>query len=86
MDDADKHSITAASAKKSLPQYNLEGIWGGRYQDEYKLVNITYVGEGTLVATKITGDRIDLLGEVSFYADVSASSVKGSSTSIKPIK
>ncbi|KAL7566674.1 hypothetical protein ACA910_017739 [Epithemia clementina (nom. ined.)] len=61
----------AEHARAALPQFNLEGLWVGKYGDHgFELVNCTYRGD-TLVATKVTGDHNVPKGEVSFQVDLS---------------
>jgi len=58
------------AARRSMPQFNLHGLWVGMYgASGYEIVNITYAGD-TLVATKVTGDVHVPRGEVSFTADL----------------
>jgi len=57
-------------AKKSMPQFNLHGLWVGKYGNNgYEMVNVTYSGD-TLTATKVTGDRHVPRGEISFTANL----------------
>jgi len=58
------------AARKSMPQFNLHGLWVGKYgSNGYEMVNVTYAGD-TLVATKVTGDRYVPRGELSFTVDL----------------
>lgn len=58
------------SARACLPQFNLEGLWVGRYGSTYDLINITYVGD-TLIAEKVTGAYGNVpKGAISFQADL----------------
>jgi hypothetical protein len=60
----------AADAKECLPQFNLQGLWVGKYGDHgYEMINVTYAGD-TLVATKVTGDKNVPKGEATFTADL----------------
>jgi len=69
--DANKYLKEAINARNSLPQFNLHGLWVGKYGDHgYEMVNVTYVGD-TLFAHKVTGDRNVPKGELSFTADLS---------------
>lgn len=67
--DAQEHKVRAAAARSCLPQYNLDGLWVGKYGNEYDLINITYVGD-TLIAEKITGDNNVPRGAISFQVDL----------------
>mmetsp|Transcript_15143 Transcript_15143/g.31303 ORF Transcript_15143/g.31303 Transcript_15143/m.31303 type:complete len:409 (-) Transcript_15143:139-1365(-) len=69
-DDAMRHSIIASAARSTLPQYNLEGLWIGKYgQHGYEMINVTYQGD-LLVAYKVTGDKNVPRGEITFQADL----------------
>jgi len=60
----------AQEARECLPQYNLQGLWVGKYGDHgYEMVNVTYVGD-TLIATKVTGDKNVPKGEITFTANL----------------
>ena len=63
----------AKRARSALPQYNLEGLWVGKFGQGFEMINVTYVGD-TLIAYKVTGDRNVPKGEVSFSVDLSARS------------
>lgn len=67
--DASEHEATAAAARSCLPQFNLEGLWVGKYGRSYDLINITYVGD-TLIAEKVTGENNVPRGALSFQADL----------------
>jgi hypothetical protein len=76
-DDAKKHSERALFARDYLPQYNLDGLWIGKYGDGYQLINITYADE-ILIARKVTGDKNVPVDEISFQVDLSPRPKKGS--------
>lgn len=61
------------AARRSMPQFNLHGLWVGRYggngRENHEMINITYAGD-TLIATKVTGDCFVPRGEVSFTVDL----------------
>mmetsp|Transcript_39747 Transcript_39747/g.82637 ORF Transcript_39747/g.82637 Transcript_39747/m.82637 type:complete len:398 (-) Transcript_39747:489-1682(-) len=68
--DAQMHYDKAIEARSCLPQFNLEGLWVGKYGSHgYELINVTYVGD-TLIATKVTGDKNVPRGEITFQADL----------------
>jgi Cyclin D1 binding domain len=69
--EAAHYAQEAWNARSALPQYQLEGLWVGKYgRHGFELVNVTYVGD-TLIATKVTGDENVEQGEVSFEVDLS---------------
>jgi len=68
--EAEKLLKEAMEAKSVLPQFNLEGLWVGKYGDHgYEMINVTYVDD-MLIATKVTGDKNVPKGEVTFKCDV----------------
>lgn len=69
-EDAREHTKKAMAARSCLPQYNLDGLWVGKYgKHGYEMINVTYFGD-TLIATKVTGDKNVPMGEISFQADL----------------
>mmetsp|Transcript_15521 Transcript_15521/g.21916 ORF Transcript_15521/g.21916 Transcript_15521/m.21916 type:complete len:466 (+) Transcript_15521:178-1575(+) len=71
LEDAQDHSELAKAARSCLPQFNLEGLWVGKYGIHgYEMINVTYVGD-TLIAFKVTGDKNVPMGEITFQADLS---------------
>ncbi|KAL3810824.1 hypothetical protein ACHAXA_007514 [Cyclostephanos tholiformis] len=57
--------------RRVLPQFNLEGLWVGKYGSHgFEMINVTYTGD-RLVAYKVTGDRNIPRGEITFTADLS---------------
>lgn len=72
-EDAEKYRQESTIARECLPQFQLDGLWVGKYGEHgYEMLNVTYVGEHrtTLVATKVTGDKNVPKGEISFTADL----------------
>jgi Cyclin D1 binding domain len=69
MQDYENRKIKAAAARSCLPQFNLDGLWVGKYGSSYDLINITYVGD-TLIAEKVTGDNNVPKGAITFQADL----------------
>lgn len=73
-DEARVHCKQAMDARLALPQFNLQGLWVGKYGEHgFEMINVTYVGD-TLVARKVTGDRTVPKGEMSFSVNLSPSS------------
>jgi hypothetical protein len=69
-EDAARHRAKALAARSCLPQFNLDGLWIGKYGTHgYEMVNVTYVGD-TLIARKVTGDKNVPRGEITFQADL----------------
>jgi len=79
VEDAKKYERDASAARSTLLQFNLEGLWVGRYGSHgYEMINVTYVeGGDMLVAHKVgrssAGGRVKTVpkGEVSFTVDLS---------------
>jgi hypothetical protein len=68
--DARRHSMIASAARSNLPQFNLDGLWVGKYgQHGYEMINITYSGD-LLIAYKVTGDKNVPRGEITFQVDL----------------
>jgi len=68
--DARHHSIVATAARSCLPQYNLDGLWVGKFGHHgYEMVNVTYHGD-QLIAYKVTGDKNVPRGEITFQVDL----------------
>lgn len=66
-----KYEVASREAKKMLPQFNLEGLWVGKYGSHgFEMINVTYSGD-QLIAYKVTGDANIPRGEISFTADLS---------------
>jgi len=52
--NAQRYHELAMEARAALPQFNLEGLWVGKYGDQgYEMVNVTYKGD-VLFAHKVT--------------------------------
>jgi hypothetical protein len=82
-DEADKYRKQAAEAREALPQFNLEGLWVGKYGEQgFEMINVTYQGD-TLTAYKVTGDRNVPKGQASFTVDLSPNAQQSSSKSRK---
>jgi Cyclin D1 binding domain len=84
LDQAFEYSQQAMDARLALPQFNLQGLWVGKYCEEhgsFEMINVTYVGD-VLVARKVTGDRTVPKGEVSFSVDLSPSSSSSAASSV----
>eukprot|EP00977_Amphora_coffeiformis_P011695 scaffold2829_cov147-Amphora_coffeaeformis.AAC.3 len=93
-EDAEMHKEKAMAARSCLPQFNLDGLWVGKYGSHgYELINVTYVGD-TLIANKLTGDKNVPRGEITFQVDLhplrysnanQKSSSKNSAQALSPI-
>jgi Cyclin D1 binding domain len=70
VDEAQGYRRAATEARASLPQFQLEGLWVGKYGDTFQMINVSYTGD-VLVAHKVTGDRHVPKGEVTFTVDLS---------------
>lgn len=61
----------AMEARAALPQFNLEGLWVGKYsEDGYEMINVTYQGD-VLMAEKVTGTKNVPRGQATFQVDLS---------------
>lgn len=84
--DAEKFRYLAYEARSSLPQFNLEGLWVGKYGDHgYEMVNVTYQGD-TLVAKKVTGTKNVPKGQVTFEVDLSPNRLDDDDEILEPIE
>lgn len=81
--EAEKYRKEAQNARKALPQFNLDGLWVGKYGEHgFEMINVTYSGD-ELIAYKVTGDKNVPKGEVSFRVDLSPS---GNMNMLEPIE
>lgn len=69
-DESEVYREQAEEARSALPQFQLEGLWVGKYGDDFQLINVTYAGD-VLTAHKVTGDRNVPKGQVTFQVDLS---------------
>lgn len=75
-EEAERFEAEAIAARSVLPQFNLEGLWVGKYGPHgYEMINVTYV-EDQLIAYKVTGDHNVPKGEVTFSADLSPEAIE----------
>lgn len=72
-EEAEKYRVEAEQARAALPQFQLEGLWVGKYGDNFQMVNVSYTGD-VLMAHKVTGDKHVPKGEITFQVDLSPSS------------
>mmetsp|Transcript_24779 Transcript_24779/g.53448 ORF Transcript_24779/g.53448 Transcript_24779/m.53448 type:complete len:433 (-) Transcript_24779:130-1428(-) len=71
VEEVEKYRDESLKARKSLPQFNLEGLWVGKYGSHgFEMINVTYSGD-QLIAYKVTGDKNIPRGEISFTANLS---------------
>lgn len=72
-DEAQEWEREAMMARSVLPQFNLDGLWVGKYGDHgFEMINVTYIGD-ILVAHKVTGKKNVPQGQVTFQVDLSGS-------------
>lgn len=69
--EASRFHETAMEARAALPQFNLEGLWVGKYSENgYEMINVTYRGD-VLLAEKVTGTKNVPKGQATFQVDLS---------------
>jgi len=81
--DVERFHKRAMEARSALPQFQLEGLWVGKYGEEqgYEMINVTYHGD-TLLAHKVTsGTKHVPRGAETFRVDLAPQFAKESSTS-----
>ena len=70
MFEAQHYHERAMEARSALPQFNLEGLWVGKYGEHgYEMINVTYHGD-ILLAQKVTGTKNVPKGQVTFQVDL----------------
>lgn len=70
LEELEELKAKTEAARSCLPQFNLEGLWVGKYGSSYDLINITYVGD-VLIAEKVTGANSNVpKGAITFQADL----------------
>lgn len=83
----------AVEAREALPQFQLEGLWVGKYGEHgYEMINVTYHGD-VLMAHKVTGTKNVPRGQATFQVDLSpcrtatsASASSGADEVLSPIE
>jgi len=71
VEESERYEEESVKAKKMLPQFNLEGLWVGKYGSHgFEMINVTYSND-QLIAYKVTGDKNIPRGEITFTADLS---------------
>lgn len=68
-EEGEKYRREAQEARASLPQFQLDGLWVGKYGDTFQMINVSYTGD-ILTAHKVTGDRHVPKGEITFQVDL----------------
>lgn len=87
-EDAAEFRRVAMDARSCMPEFNLEGLWVGKYgKHGYEMINVTYTDD-TLIAYKVTGDKNVPKGEITFTADLNPNHHHSSSseTTLEPIE
>eukprot|EP00339_Tiarina_fusa_P023018 CAMPEP_0117030960 /NCGR_PEP_ID=MMETSP0472-20121206/22306_1 /TAXON_ID=693140 ORGANISM="Tiarina fusus, Strain LIS" /NCGR_SAMPLE_ID=MMETSP0472 /ASSEMBLY_ACC=CAM_ASM_000603 /LENGTH=351 /DNA_ID=CAMNT_0004739183 /DNA_START=205 /DNA_END=1260 /DNA_ORIENTATION=- len=84
--EAEKRRQQALEARSALPQFNLEGLWVGKYGDHgYEMINVTYQGD-MLLAEKVTGTKNVPKGQATFRVDLSPSFIGSQEEVLEPIE
>jgi hypothetical protein len=83
--EAERYHEQAMEARNSLPAFQLDGLWVGKFSDTYELINVTYVGD-TLIAHKVTGSKNVPKGEASFEVDLSPINAARRGEVLEPIE
>lgn len=84
--EAEQYKKQAMEARAALPQFNLEGLWVGKYGDHgYEMVNVTYHGD-VLMASKVTGTKNVPKGQVTFEVDLSPRTESPEEELLEPIE
>lgn len=85
---AQQHRKQATRARSELPQFNLDGLWVGRYGNHgFEMINVTYMGD-TMIAYKVTDNDNVPSGEISFTVDLSPNpkTIRGETPLLQPIE
>jgi hypothetical protein len=86
LEEAQLYEQQAMEARAALPQFQMSGLWVGKYGEScYEMINVTYVGD-TMVAYKVTGHSNVPRGEISFQVDLSPRSMTNGGTLLEPIE
>eukprot|EP00980_Cylindrotheca_fusiformis_P011864 scaffold2817_cov130-Cylindrotheca_fusiformis.AAC.19 len=85
--DAERFRLQAMEARNALPQFQLEGLWVGKYgENGYEMINVTYVGD-VMHAQKVTSNTNNVpKGQVSFEVDLSPNKAGNRNEFLDPIK
>lgn len=68
--DAENYNDRAKEARAALPQFQLEGLWVGKYGEHgYEMINVTYAGD-FLMAHKVTGTKNVPRGQATFQVNL----------------
>jgi hypothetical protein len=82
--DAENYNHRAMEARAALPQFQLEGLWVGKYGEHgYEMINVTYSGD-FLMAHKVTGTKNVPRGQATFQVDLSPYAISTAFSSSSP--